>query len=388
MADSARNYDDNGFFEIKDNPISRVGVFEYLGSSIGADDPDRIYKVYRPAEELGSAEAIDSFRLAPLINDHTMLGEGETPAEKKGVQGVIGDGVYFKDGVLYANLKVFGTHLANLIKKGKRDLSLGYRCRYDFTSGSYNGERYDAIQRELRGNHIALVDEGRMGKAVAVLDSKDCFKFTINKTEDSMENEGKKPILSDEEIIAIAEAIKAHEQAEMAEKAGDEDEEVEALPEAEDAECESTDSEGEEVASDSDESETEAKDSEEVASDSDESEEGEKKESAQDSAIKAIKAFVKKQVSMDSLERQLMKRIESKSKLVKQLQSRVGVFDSSEMTLNDVARYGLKKMGVKAIKGHEVAQIEGYLSAGAKTSVKSAQDSAVKSLSINDIYFK
>ena len=44
--------DYNGYVFVNKRPISKVGIFEYLGSSIGAEDPDRIYKIYRPDEEL------------------------------------------------------------------------------------------------------------------------------------------------------------------------------------------------------------------------------------------------------------------------------------------------------------------------------------------------
>ena len=49
--DTARHNDANGFITIDANPISRAGVFEYLGSSIDPQaEPNKLYKVYRPAE--------------------------------------------------------------------------------------------------------------------------------------------------------------------------------------------------------------------------------------------------------------------------------------------------------------------------------------------------
>lgn len=173
---TAREYDINGYVEIKDNPISKVGVFPYLGSSIGAEDPDKVYMVYRPEEELSSEETINSLKLNPWIDDHVMLGseeEGLTPAEEKGIQGVTGEEVYYEDGYLKANLKLYSESQAELIESGKKELSWGYRCEYDFTSGVFDGEQYDVIQRSIRGNHLASVDEGRMGPEVAVLDQKD-----------------------------------------------------------------------------------------------------------------------------------------------------------------------------------------------------------------------
>lgn len=176
MTTSARQYDINGWPEIKGNPISKVGVFPYLGKSIGAPDPDKIYNVYRPEEELNDPDAIESFKLIPWIDDHTMLGsqdEGLTPPEQEGVQGVVGQEVYYDDGTLYANIKLFSESQADLVESGKKELSLGYRCEYEPSKGVFNGDKYDYIQKTLRGNHIASVDEGRMGREVAVMDEND-----------------------------------------------------------------------------------------------------------------------------------------------------------------------------------------------------------------------
>lgn len=186
---SARTVDPrSGFFEVRRQPISRVGVFPYYGRQLGAGtarwpdgDPNKIYQVYRPAEELGDPEAMHSFRLVPLLDDHEMVGEddkGLTPAEKKGVHGVIGEQMEFDGKTLYSNLKVFSQSLANRIRNGKKELSAGYHCAYDHKSpGVWNGQAYDVVQRRLRGNHIALVKKGRMGPEVAVLDE---FVFAVD----------------------------------------------------------------------------------------------------------------------------------------------------------------------------------------------------------------
>ena len=174
IGQSSREPDINGWAEIKGNPISKVGVFPYLGKDIYPDlEPNKLYNVFRPETEFSNAETIESFKLLPWTDEHAMLGsedEGMLPAEKKGIHGVIGEDVYFEDGYLKATLKIFSDKLANLIEAGKKELSIGYRCLYDMVSGVYDGVKYDAIQRNIRGNHLALVGEGRSGHDVAVLD--------------------------------------------------------------------------------------------------------------------------------------------------------------------------------------------------------------------------
>ena len=120
--ESNRIVDQNGFVEIKANPISKVGIFDYSGMQVGdKETPDKIYKVYRPAEELGSEETINSFKLIPFVDEHTMLGDNGKPAEEKGVHGTTGEDVYLQDGVLYSNLRIFSNALKNLIEAGKQE---------------------------------------------------------------------------------------------------------------------------------------------------------------------------------------------------------------------------------------------------------------------------
>lgn len=180
---TARRFDINGWFEVDRNPLSKAGVFPYLGRQIGAGtktfptgDPNKIYWVLRPPEELASPETVASFRLLPFVDEHSMLGAEEDklkPAEDKGVHGVIGERTYYdaEDDTLYGNLKVWSEKLKADIDAGKKEISCGYRCIYDFTPGVYKGVRYDAVQRVIRGNHVALVERGRMGPGVAVLDA-------------------------------------------------------------------------------------------------------------------------------------------------------------------------------------------------------------------------
>jgi len=188
MDDSARSYDLNGYMQVRDNPISKVGVFPYLGSQIGAPDPNKIYMVYRPAEELGNPETVASFRLLPWVDDHAMLGpsqHGLTPPEQWGVHGVIGEDVYFDGTYLRGNLVAFSDAMKDKIEAGEKvELSPGYRCRYSQEVGIFNSARYDFVQRDIRGNHLALVHEGRTGPDVAVQDELitiDSKEFAVDK---------------------------------------------------------------------------------------------------------------------------------------------------------------------------------------------------------------
>lgn len=164
--------DHNGYWEIKHNPISKVGVFPYYGRSISDDcEPDKIYHVFRSAETLSQSVPTWDNPPKPFINDHEMLGEGFSKIDDRPVQGVIHNPV-FEDGVLYADISVYSESLKEKIEGGKKELSLGYFCKYRKEKGVYKGQAYDFVQEDMVGNHIALVDNGRCGSDVKVFDSK------------------------------------------------------------------------------------------------------------------------------------------------------------------------------------------------------------------------
>lgn len=352
-AQSARQYDLNGWFEIKGNPLSKVGVFDYSGAQVGAPPADagRIYRVYRPAEELAHPDAIASFRLTPLINDHTMLGDGFTKAEDKGVDGVIGEDVYFSDGVLRGNIKVFSKTLAEDIKKGKTELSCGYRCIYDFTAGSWNGQAYDVIQRNIRGNHVALVDEGRMGPDVSVLDH---LIFTVDAKETFVDPEELKKIIA-AAMAPVMDSITALSAWQTAKDEADKK------------------AEEEEVA---------AKAAADAAAKAKDEDEEEKPDAAMDAALARIAtlegqlAAATAKPAMD--EAAIVAIAADKSDLVERLSVHIGTFDHARMTLDQVAEYGVDKMGIKNVpKGHERTALDAALQAKPKsTPVVTAADNA------------
>lgn len=336
-APSAKQYDLNGWFEIKGNPLSKVGVFDYSGAQVGAPsaDADRIFKVYRPAEELADPDTIASFRLTPLINDHTMLGGDYTPAENKGVDGVIGEDVYFSDNVLRGNIKVFSKALAEAIEKGKTELSCGYRCIYDFTAGDWNGQTYDVIQRKIRGNHVALVDEGRMGPDVSVLDH---LVFTVDAKETMPVDEELKALLTS--IAARLDKLEAAAAPVEPPVAPVKDEPVVPPPAA--------------TPPGDNPPAPPVKDEEIPAS--------------MDAALARIATLEGKlaaavaKPAMD--ETAIIAMHADRSDLVERLSVHVGTFDHSRMTTEQVAAYGVDKLGIKNVpKGHERVALDAALQA-------------------------
>jgi hypothetical protein len=408
---SKRDYDLNGWPEIKDNPISKVGVFPYYGRDISPDlIPDQIYNVYRPEEELSNPETIDSFKLLPWTDEHAMLGsedEGLLPAEKKGIHGVIGEDVYYDNGYLKGNVKIFSDKLANLIDKGKKELSIGYRCLYDMVSGVFQGQKYDAIQRNIRGNHLALVDEGRSGSDVAVLDH---FKYVFDAKEIKM------PAVKDDDNVSIEKCMEmvkalAEKVDKLAMKMGGDEEEGEketSEEAAHEGDKKAKDEEGEynkfvNKAEIEDDDIEEEKEGEEYIEDDDKEDDVKEEEMSQKDdkpgdMSKPKDKKMKDKKAMDSKINHLTKEINHlknygtkamfreisrRDALAQRLSSHIGTFDHANKTFDEVAQYGLKKLGLRCAAGQEAAMLEGFLSAARRNNVVATKDAQIKSSCID-----
>lgn len=198
---TARIVDANGFMTVKGCPVSSWGIFEYSAGQIGLEgDPLRIVKVFRPKEALNNPKTIESFKNLPLIDDHEFLSGDDTSVtapEDYGVEGIMTERVWFDESWLRADLKIFSRKLRKLIDSGKSDVSLGFDCDYVLSPGTFQGEAYEVVQDNIRGNHIAVVDEARVTGA-RVLDGKafDYMRFDIipSKKESVMPLKNKAPV--------------------------------------------------------------------------------------------------------------------------------------------------------------------------------------------------
>jgi len=161
--------DVNGWYEVRDNPISKVGIFPYSGRAVGNPDESRMFNVYRPEEELNNEETIRSFQLLPFINDHPtdVLGlDDDLPqVDGKPAEGVIGERVYYADGYLYGNLKIFTSRIAKAIEAGKREVSAGFRCMYEY---ALKTELFDAIFSHVVNIHFGMVERAHDSRDATV----------------------------------------------------------------------------------------------------------------------------------------------------------------------------------------------------------------------------
>lgn len=152
---------DEGF--ITDSPvISRVGIFEYQDGKGG------IRRELRLPEHVFAPESLASIQGKPVTDGHPGHVDSKN-VRSHSVGTVLTPGRADSDDLL-ADIVI---HDTKPVDDGKKELSCGYTCRLDETPGSWNGQRYDAIQTDIKYNHLAIVERGRAGNSRLNLDAAD-----------------------------------------------------------------------------------------------------------------------------------------------------------------------------------------------------------------------
>lgn len=153
--------------------ISRTGIQEYMGYEFGKTDDEALktFRIYRPTDEVFSPETLASWKLKPVTDAHPIENVTAETWRKEAV-GIVAEDVRQDGDHTAATLLITDADIANRIqRKGSVELSCGYDCDLDETPGvTADGEPYDAVQRAIRGNHVAIVDQGRCGPSCKVGD--------------------------------------------------------------------------------------------------------------------------------------------------------------------------------------------------------------------------
>ena len=159
----------NGFLVCKNVPIARTGEQEYLGSELGLDDEqaDQFVKVFREESEVFAPETLASFEGAVLTDEHPSS-DVTTQNAQYLLKGFIkdvrrGEGAD-ADKIIVDIIVTDPVTIGEILNNGKREISCGYNCEYVEQDGRI-------YQKNIRGNHVALVEAGRAGKDVAIKDN-------------------------------------------------------------------------------------------------------------------------------------------------------------------------------------------------------------------------
>jgi uncharacterized protein len=357
--------DANGFVTFHKVPISRSGIFEYLGSQLPSylkADPNKIYKVYRPKSALNNPDTIKSFNQIPWLDRHVMIGNNFVPAESANIQGTTGTDTYFDptDSRLYTSLRLLGSSLKLAIKQGLKQLSCGMRCSYKWARGhSPDGEQYDIVQTGILGNHLASVELGRAGDEFAVaMDSATIELESLTK------DKGTENMTIEEMIAKVKEAQPAQDElkkllAEINAMVGDGEEQPQE-PAEEEPESPSVGEDEEQEDMPVEKNPAAAMDAAAIFK---------IVSNAVSQATKPLNDKIAKLEGSAMDERAIMKSINDRNALGARLSQVVGQFNYQEKTLAEVAKYGVEKLSIACDSGQEVIAVKSFLQGRQKQNV-------------------
>ena len=166
-----REYLDNGFLKVPAR-AARTGTQKYAGKELGltGDNAVKTITVYRSADEVFNQSSLDSYNAVDITNNHpdNMV---DSDNYKSTTVGTVASAGRRAGDFVEVDLIIKDKAAIKAVENGKAQLSVGYACQYDMAGGKTDdGEIYDAKQRDIVVNHVALVDAGRAGPQARVFD--------------------------------------------------------------------------------------------------------------------------------------------------------------------------------------------------------------------------
>lgn len=366
---SKREIDENGFWTISDNPIARVGVMLYGKNELpyfeGIEElpEDAVLKVLK-SEEGFSQEYLDSLKGKPILVEHEWLSEENKDLSETFTAGSIGDDVYLKNGIVYANIYINSKKAQEIINEGCQELSVGSTTQVFPQNGTYEGEGYDYVMKHQIANHVSIVENGRCGSSVKVLDTGEKTMAKKEKMLDKLINMLKTGTMDEEKKTEDESDLEAIE----SRLDGFEDKDViislikEMIKKTEHI----VEDEEEKIEDEEDEEEKEEKKTED-------------EEAFSEAQMRAIEAIIEKVLAStnDELEKKVMDSMQSAvvdgNRLRGALAPHIGAVPQEFVTVNSIVEYASKKLGTAPT----LDSIQGYIQ-GKGSSIKTLDSASLR----------
>lgn len=163
--------DDRGYLTTTAK-LARIGAMQYLGEEIGKT-PNKVYDVYVEAEDLFSPETIKSFENTPVTIEHPEeMFVDSSNWHELAVGHITNIRPDSSNEYLLGDVVINSPKAIEVIRDGKIEVS----CGYDAELIDANGKIKKA---NIKGNHLAIVDEGRCGDKCKLGDGKPTMKKTL-----------------------------------------------------------------------------------------------------------------------------------------------------------------------------------------------------------------
>jgi hypothetical protein len=144
--------------------LTRAGVLDYRRAD------GTVRRELRPPSAVFNADSLATLAAAPLTDLHPA--EMVSPKNVRRLSiGHVSDDVRQDGQHVAARVTVQDADAIAAVQAGeRRELSCGYTCDLDETPGTHNGQPYDAVQRNIRYNHVGIGPKnwGRAGSSVAL----------------------------------------------------------------------------------------------------------------------------------------------------------------------------------------------------------------------------
>lgn len=164
--ESVRTKDVDGRLHVADVPLCRESVDPYKGSEIPGCkrlglDPEKIYRLWRPAEEL--EKAVPTICGIPVLRKHVATSAADHKTGE--VIGAVGTNARWEAPFIVGELVIWpAKDIKGIETKEKYNLSPGYRYTPVMEVGNFNGTAYDGKMTEIIFNHEAVVENGRQAE--------------------------------------------------------------------------------------------------------------------------------------------------------------------------------------------------------------------------------
>ncbi len=171
-----------------DAVVTRTGIFVY-------QNPDgTLRRELRHPDDVFERESLDSLKMIPITNEHPPAKLVTAENAKELSVGQTGENVFPNGQNLLTSLTITASDGVKAVRElGKKELSLGYTLDLEKEDGEYNGQRYDHRQRNIRYNHLAIVDRARAGGAARLnLDAGDALQVDAEQTKTEPKKEQSK----------------------------------------------------------------------------------------------------------------------------------------------------------------------------------------------------
>lgn len=152
-----------GFLHVRRVPIAQVMVQPYIKND------GTIEREAKLPEELLSDETVASANNKPVTEDHPREAVTKDNAQKY-MRGFTDSNAHIEGNMLYNDITITDSSLIDeIMKHDKRELSIGFRADVVPQPGELDGIKYDSVQRNIRINHIAVVNRGRAGHNIRLI---------------------------------------------------------------------------------------------------------------------------------------------------------------------------------------------------------------------------